>query len=140
MFVDVIGNVRRAYFEQKLPINESVRTLSVSRATVRKVVRGHKTKFKYERGVQPVLNLGARVDVLTAILEKESKLPRQERRSTQRLFEEVREPAMMVRMTECNEIKGDWRRGWDDPPTDLQGYEMAENCTSHQGSVGQERR
>jgi hypothetical protein len=40
MFVDVIGNVRRAYFEQKLPINESVRTLSVSRATVRKVVRG----------------------------------------------------------------------------------------------------
>jgi hypothetical protein len=29
---------------------EIVRTLSVSRATVRKIVRGHQTEFKYERG------------------------------------------------------------------------------------------
>jgi transposase len=90
MSVDVIGDVRRAYFEQRLPIKEIVRTLSVSRATVRKVIRSHKTEFKYERGVQPVPKLGAWVDVLTAILEKESKLPRRERRSTQRLFEELR--------------------------------------------------
>ena len=90
MSVDVIGNVRRAYFEQKLPIKEIVRTLSVSRATVRKVVRSHKTEFKYERGVQPVPKLGAWVEVLTQILEKESHLPRRERRSTQRLFEELR--------------------------------------------------
>ena len=34
--------------------------------------------------------LGAWVDVLTEILEKEIKLPRWERRSTQRLFEELR--------------------------------------------------
>ena len=90
MSVDVIGNVRRAFFEQHLPIKEIVRTLSVSRATVRKVIRSHKTEFKYERGVQPVPKLGAWVDILTAILEKESKLPRRERRSTQRLFEELR--------------------------------------------------
>ena len=90
MSVDVIGNVRRAYFEQKLPIKEIVRTLSVSRATVRKVVRSHKTEFKYARDVQPVPKLGAWVEILTAILEKESKLPRRERRSTQRLFEELR--------------------------------------------------
>jgi transposase len=90
MSVDVIGAVRRAYFEQQLPIKEIVRTLSVSRATVRKIVRSHKTEFKYARGVQPVPKLGAWVDVLTAILEKESKLPRRERRSTQRLFEELR--------------------------------------------------
>ena len=90
MSVDVIGNIRRAYFEQRLPIKEIVRTLCVSRATVRKVVRSHKTAFKYERGVQPVPKLGAWVDVLTQILEKEAKLPRRERRSTQRLFEELR--------------------------------------------------
>jgi transposase len=90
MSVDVIGDVRRAYFEQHLPIKEIVRTLSVSRATVRKVVRSHKTEFKYERGVQPVPKLGAWVDVLAQILDKESKLPRRERRSTQRLFEELR--------------------------------------------------
>ncbi len=39
MSVDVIGDIRRAYFEQRLPIKEIVRTLCVSRATVRKVVR-----------------------------------------------------------------------------------------------------
>ena len=55
--VDLIGQIRRAYFEQQRPIKEIVRTLSVSRATVRKVIRGHATEFKYERGVQPAPNL-----------------------------------------------------------------------------------
>ena len=67
-----------------------MRTLSVSRATVRKVIRGHRTEFKYERGVQPTPKLGDWVEVLTEILEKEANLPRRERRSTQRLFEELR--------------------------------------------------
>ena len=44
--VDMIGKIRRAYFEQQLPIKEIVRTLSVSRATVRKVIRGKATEFK----------------------------------------------------------------------------------------------
>jgi transposase len=62
----------------------------VSRATVRKVIRSHKTDFKYARGVQPTPKLGDWVEVLTEILEQESKLPKRERRSTQRLFEELR--------------------------------------------------
>jgi len=37
--VDKIGEIRRAYFEQERTIKEIVRTLSVSRATVRKVIR-----------------------------------------------------------------------------------------------------
>ena len=88
--VDKIGDIRRAYFERHLPIREIVRTLSVSRATVRKVIRGKATEFRYERGVQPAPKLGEWVEVLIAILENEAKLPRRERRSTQRLFEELR--------------------------------------------------
>ena len=88
--VDKIGEIRRAYFEQHRPIKEIVRTLSVSRATVRKVVRGHRTEFKYERGFQPTPKLGDWVEVLTEILDKEVNLPKRERRSTQRLFEELR--------------------------------------------------
>ena len=76
--VDKIGEIRRAYFEQHRSIKEIVRILSVSRATVRKVVRGHSTEFKYERGVQPARKLGVWVEVLTEILEKEAKLPRRE--------------------------------------------------------------
>jgi hypothetical protein len=56
--VDMIGRIRRAYFDQHRPIKEIVRTLSVSRATVREVVRSQATEFKYERGVQPVPKLG----------------------------------------------------------------------------------
>ena len=56
--VDKIGDIRRAYFEQQRPIKEIVRTLSVSRATVRKVIRSHKTEHKYERGVQPLCMIG----------------------------------------------------------------------------------
>src|SRR5665213_4528036 len=88
--VDKIGDIRRAYFEQHRPIKEIVRTLSVSRATVRKIIRSHKTEHKYERDVQPTPKLGDWLEVLTAILEKEDGLPRRERRSTQRLFEELR--------------------------------------------------
>jgi hypothetical protein len=88
--VDMIGQIRRAYFEQRRSIKEIVRTLRVSRTTVGKVVRGKDTEFKYERSVQPAPKLGEWIEVLTAILETESKLPRRERRSTQRLFEELR--------------------------------------------------
>ena len=48
--VDKIGQIRRAFFERHLPIKEIVRTLSVSRATVRKVIRGKATEFRYEVG------------------------------------------------------------------------------------------
>jgi hypothetical protein len=88
--VDQIGEIRRAYFEQRRPIKEIVRTLAVSRATVRRVIRSQTTAFKYERGVQPVPKLGDWVGVLCEILDKEAKLPRRERRSTQRLYEELR--------------------------------------------------
>src|ERR1700722_8091576 len=88
--VDKIGDIRRAYFEQHRPIKEIVRTLSVSRATVRKVIRSHKTEFKYARDIQPTPKLGVWVETLTEILEAESKLAKRERRSTQRLFEELR--------------------------------------------------
>jgi hypothetical protein len=48
--VDKIGQIRRAFFEQHLPIKEIVRTLSVSRATVRKVIRGKATSSSMSGG------------------------------------------------------------------------------------------
>ncbi len=57
--VDKIGEIRRAYFEQHRPIKEIVRRLSVSRGTVRKIVRGYKTEHRYERDeVQPLMRPG----------------------------------------------------------------------------------
>jgi hypothetical protein len=65
------------------------------------VVRGEATRFKYDRGVQPAPKLGAWLAVLTEILAAEAKLPRRERRSTQRLFEDCVAAVMMARMTAC---------------------------------------
>ena len=88
--VDLIGQIRRAFHDQRQGIKTIARDLGVSRGTVRKVVRGDDTEFKYERAVQPAPRLGAFVEDLTTILETEAALPRRERRSTQRLFEELR--------------------------------------------------
>ena len=82
MGVDKIGEIRRAHFEQKRSIKEIVRTLEVSRATVRKVIRSHQTEFKYARDIQPSPKLGVWVTSLTEILEAEATLPKRERRST----------------------------------------------------------
>lgn len=88
--VDLIGQIRRAFHDRGDGIKTIARDLGVSRGTVRKVVRGDDTEFRYERAVQPAPKLGAFVEDLTALLEAESALPRRERRSTQRLFEELR--------------------------------------------------
>jgi transposase len=88
--VDLIGQIRRAFFEQRRAIKEISRELRVSRATVRKVVRSDKTAFIYAREVQPAPKLGEWIATLTEILEEETRLPKRERRSTQRLFEELR--------------------------------------------------
>lgn len=88
--MDLIGDIRRAYFEDHLPIREIVRRLSVSRATCARWFRGEATLFKYDRGVQPAPKLGAWLAVLAGILAVEAKLPHREWRSTQRLFEELR--------------------------------------------------
>ena len=88
--VDLIGQIRRAFFEQRRAIKEFSRELRVSRTTVRKVVRSDKTAFAYARKVQPAPKLGEWVEVLREILEAEATLPKRERRSTQRLFEELR--------------------------------------------------
>jgi len=54
------------------------------------VLRSGATAFSYKREVQPLPKLGAWVEVLSGILEAEASLPKRERRSTQRLFEELR--------------------------------------------------
>ena len=56
--VDLIGDIRRAYFEEGLPIKEIVRRLAVSRSSVRKVVRGQATVFNMIAGCNRRRSLG----------------------------------------------------------------------------------
>jgi len=88
--VETIARIRFEHYQNGKGIKRIARELRISRDTVRKVLRSGKTEFTYRREVQPLPKLGAWVEVLTAILEAEEKLPRRERRSTVRLFEELR--------------------------------------------------
>jgi transposase len=88
--VETIARIRFEHFQNGKGIKRIARELGIARDTVRKVLRTGATVFSYKRDVQPQRKLGPWVDTLTAILEAEAKLPRRERRSTTRLFEELR--------------------------------------------------
>ena len=90
--VDLIGQTHRARFEKGRSIKEIVRTLLISRATMRKVIWGEgTTEFRYTaRAAQPSPRLGPWIKDLTETLEAKAKLPRREWRSTQRLCETLR--------------------------------------------------
>src|SRR6202040_2983406 len=82
--------IRFEHFQNGKGIKRIARELGIARDTVRKVLRSGATEFVYKREVQPQRRLGAWIETLTAILEAEDKLPRRERRTTVRLFEELR--------------------------------------------------
>ena len=88
--VETIARIRFEHFQNRKGIKRIARELGIARDTVRKVLRSGATEFSYKRTVQPQPKLGLWVETLTAILEAEAKLPRRERRSTIRLFEELR--------------------------------------------------
>jgi transposase len=88
--VETIARIRFEHYQNGKGIKRIARELGIARDTVRRVLRSNATAFAYKREVQPQPKLGSFVPVLAAILEAEAKLPRRERRSTQRLFEELR--------------------------------------------------
>jgi transposase len=87
--VETIARIRFEHYQNGKGIKRIARELGIARDTVRRVLRSNATAFAYRREVQPQPKLGSFVPVLAAILEAEAKLPRRERRSTQRLFEEL---------------------------------------------------
>ena len=86
--VETIARIRFEHYQNGKGIKRIARELGIARDTVRKVLRSGAAELSYKREVQPQRKLGLWVETLTAILESEEKLPRRERRSTIRLFEE----------------------------------------------------
>jgi len=111
--VDLIGQIRRAYFEQYRPIKEIVRMLSVSRTTVRKVVRSRTTEFKYERGVQPAPKLGDWVEDLTGSWRRNRTYRGGSVARHSDCSRNCAGAAMTARTTACI---GSWRRGGANGP------------------------
>jgi|SRR5262245_323829 len=92
--VDTIGRVRRAYFVRGRKIKAIARELKIARNTVRDIVRAEEGRAaaerRYHRAVQPLPRLGAYVDSLEQILADNSKRPKRERLTYQRIYGELK--------------------------------------------------
>lgn len=85
--METIAKVRRDFFVHKKSIKQIVRDRSLSRNTVRKILRSKATAFEYLRTVQPQPRLGAYTEQLTGWLKADAKLPRKQRRNARRLHQ-----------------------------------------------------
>ncbi len=88
--VGTTGRIRFEHFQHDKEMKRIADDLGIARDTVRKVLRSGATEFTYTREVQQQRKLGAWVETLIRILEAENQQPPRERRSTIRLFEELR--------------------------------------------------
>src|ERR671912_7299 len=109
--VETIARIRFEHYQNGKGIKRIARELGIARDTVRRVLRSNATAFAYKREVQPQPKLGPFVPVLTAILEAEAKLPRRERRSTQRLFEELARARLRGRPRQRASLRENLARG-----------------------------
>jgi transposase len=58
LVVETVARIRCEFYVKGKSIKEIVRSLGVSRNTVRKVLRSGETAFAYQRTEQPLLKLG----------------------------------------------------------------------------------
>lgn len=87
--METIGKVRRRKLVDGKSIREIARELNLSRNTVRRILRGEIGGTPYRRALQPQPRLGAFAELLRSWIEAELALPKRQRRSAQRLFEDL---------------------------------------------------
>ena len=84
--MDIIAEIRRRHFVSGESISSIARSLKISRPTVRKHLTTQSEPV-YERQVQPEPKLGEFKARLVEWLDADAKLPKNQRRTAQRLFE-----------------------------------------------------
>ena len=89
LVVETVARIRREFFVKGKSIKEIVRSLGVSRNTVRKVLRSGETAFAYERTEQPLPKLGPWASDLDGLLAANAGKARRERLTLVRIYEEL---------------------------------------------------
>ncbi len=90
LVVETIARIRREYFVNRKSIKEIVRTVKVSRNTVRKVIRSGATEFSYDRSTQPRPKIDPWRSELDEMLAGNASRPKRERLTLVRIYEELR--------------------------------------------------
>ena len=89
LIVETIRKIRLSVHRDGKSLRKTAEDLNLSRNTVRKVIRSEKTAFAYKRKKQPMPKLGAFVENLAEKLERDKKLPKRQRRTVRKLFQEL---------------------------------------------------
>jgi len=89
LIVETIRKIRLSVHRDGKSLRKTAEDLNLSRNTVRRVIRSQETAFTYKRKKQPMPRLGAFVETLTEKLESDKKLPKRQRRTAQKLFQEL---------------------------------------------------
>ena len=110
LIVETIRKVRIAVHRDGKSIRKTAKDLSLSRNTVRKVVRSDQTAFEYRRSKQPFPKLGAYIEELEQHLEQDQQLPKKRRRSAQVLFEELQNQGYCGGYDSVRRYVKRWRR------------------------------
>jgi len=87
--VETIRKIRLAFHRDGKSIRKITKDLTLSRNTVRKVIRSDQTAFEYKRKVQPRPKLENFVKTLEERMSSDQKLPKKQRRTAQMLYEEL---------------------------------------------------
>ena len=136
--VDTIGRIRREHFLKGKTIKEIARDLSVSRNTVRKVLRSGETSFEYGRDVQPRPKLGRWTVDLDELLDGNAVKSAREQLTLIRIFEELRRRGYEGGYDAVRRYARRWSRGAR--AIDGRGLCAAELCAGRSLSVRLEPR
>jgi len=117
--VETIGKVRRDHKIQGKGIKTIARDRHLSRNTVRKIVRGDETEFRYQRRHQPLLRLGGHVVRLEALLEENAGEARRSRLTMRRIFEILVEEGYQGGYDAVRRYARRWRREGSSCPEDV---------------------
>lgn len=90
LIVETIAKIRRMYHAQGKGFKTIAQELRMSKNTIKKIIKGDKTRHNYERTVQPYRVLGSYIKELTKRLEYDKKEPKRRRRTAKKLYGELR--------------------------------------------------
>ena len=108
--METIRKIRCAHQRDGKSIRQIAREFTLSRNTVKKVLRGEVTEFIYARKAQPLPKLGPYADALAACLATDAAKPRREQRTAMVLFAELQAAGFAGGYDSVRRYAQHWRR------------------------------
>lgn len=119
--MDIIAEIRRRHFVSKESISSIARSLKLSRITVRKHLKTE-AEPTYRCRIQPSPKFGKYKELLESWLKAEAQLPRNQRRTAQRLYDGLVAEGYTGAYDSVQRFVKQWKAENKDTPTPQQAF------------------